>query len=142
MLTLVGELNLDLKANLNGHRVICHSIQIWISLKKLCFHRKWQNHFTQKSVSILAICRNFIWMKNWIYISLFSAKFPSQCKEQTNSKVPSKHSLNTQGLIWVYLKNKLDSQVFYFLVYKFNVCFISLENLVYQNNPFIVFPIG
>ena len=35
---------------------------------------------------------------------------------------------------YVYVKNKLDSQI-YSLFYKFNVCFIKLENLVYQNNP-------
>ena len=37
----------------------------------------------------------------------------------------------------VYVKNKLDSQI-YLLVYKFNVCFIGSENLVYQN-PFIIY---
>ena len=40
-----------------------------------------------KSVSIFIICRNFIWMKNWIYAT-FSEKFLNQCKEQTNSKEP------------------------------------------------------
>ena len=56
--TLAGKLNPDLKANLNGHPSICHSIQIWIRLKKLYFHGKWQNHFTHKSVSTFIICRN------------------------------------------------------------------------------------
>ena len=42
-----------------------------------------------------------------------------------------------------YAKNKLGSQFFYSsLVYKFNVCFIRLENLVCQNNPFIIYTIG
>ena len=36
--TLAGELDSDLKANLNGHPSICHSIQICIRLKKLHFH--------------------------------------------------------------------------------------------------------
>ena len=90
--TLAGELNPDLKANLNEHPSICYLIQIWIRLKKLYFHGKWQNQFTQKSVSIFIICRNSIWMKNWIYITTFSEKFPNQCKEQTNSKVPSNFS--------------------------------------------------
>ena len=34
------------------------------------------------------------------------------------------------------VKNKLGSKI-YSLVYKLNVCFIRLENLFYQNNPFI-----
>ena len=86
---LAGKLNPDLKANLNGHPSICHSIQIWIRLKKLYFHGKWQNHFTHKSASTSTICRNFIWMKNWNYITIFSAKFQNQCKEQINDKKPS-----------------------------------------------------
>ena len=32
--------------------------------------------------------------------------------------------------------------MFYSLVYKFNVCFMGLESLVYQNNPFIVYTTG
>ena len=84
--TLAGKLNPDLKANLNGHPSMCHSIQIWIRLKKLYLHGKWQNHFNHKSVLTFTICRNFIWMKNWIYITIFSEKFPNQCKEQTNNK--------------------------------------------------------
>ena len=38
--TLAGKLNPDLKADLNGHPSICHSIQILIRLKKLYFHGK------------------------------------------------------------------------------------------------------
>ena len=41
----------------------------------------------------------------------------------------------------MYIKNKLGCQI-YSLVYKFNVCFIRLENLVYQSNPFIIYTIG
>ena len=37
----------------------------------------------------------------------------------------------------VYVKNKLGSQI-YSLVYKVNASFIRLENLIYQNNPFII----
>ena len=85
--TLAGKLNPDLKANLNGHPSICHSIQIWIRIKKLYFHGKWQNHFTHKSVSTFTICRNFIWMINWIYITIFREKCQNQYKEQTNIKV-------------------------------------------------------
>ena len=38
-------------------------------------------------------------MKNLIYIAIFREKFPSQCMEQTKSKVPSKNSPIIQGLI-------------------------------------------
>ena len=68
---------------------LCHSIKIWIRLKMLYFNGKWQNHSTHKSLSTFTICRNFIWMTNWIYIIIFSEKFPNQCKEQSNRKVPS-----------------------------------------------------
>ena len=39
-----------LKANLNGHPSICHSIQIWIRLKKSKFHSQnfFNNHYLQK----------------------------------------------------------------------------------------------
>ena len=59
--TLAGKLNPYLKANLNGHPSMCNSIQIWIRLKALYFHGKWQNHF--------------IWMINRIYITLFVRNF-------------------------------------------------------------------
>ena len=85
---LAGNLNPDLKADLNEQPSMCHSIQIWIRLKKLYLHGKWQNHF--------------IWMINWIYITIFSEKFQNQCKEQTNNKVPLKHSPIIQGLIFEY----------------------------------------
>ena len=38
------------------------------------------------------------------------------------------------------MKNKLGSQI-YFLVDKFNVRFIRLENLAYQNIPFIMYTV-
>ena len=45
-------------------------------------------------------------------------------------------------LWWLSLyKNKVGSQI-YSSVYKFNVCFIRLENLAYQNNPFIIYTTG
>ena len=114
--TFAGELNPDLKVNLNGHPPICYVIQFWIRLKKLYFHRKWQNQFTHKSVSILIIFRNSMWMKNWIYITTFSKKFPNKCKEQTNSKGPSNFFHYTRFHPkygdYVYVKNKLDSQIY------------------------------
>ena len=50
-----------------------------------------------------------------------------------------------KALSWIWqlsLCKKLGSHIFYSLVYKFNVCFIRLENLVYQNNPFIIYTTG
>ena len=88
---------------------------------------------------MFTICRNFNWMKNWIYITILSEKFANQCMEQTNSKVPSKHFTIMQGLI---TNMAVSLWNFYSLVCKFNVCFIRLENLVYQNNPFIIYTIG
>ena len=82
---LAGNLNPDLKADLNEQPSMCHSIQIWIRLKKLYLHGKWQNHFS--------------WIRNWIYITIFSEKFQNQCKKHTNNKVPLKHSPIIQGLI-------------------------------------------
>ena len=38
-------------------------------------------------------------------------------------------------------ETKLGSR-FHYLVYKFNVCFIRLENPVYQNNSFIIYTGG
>ena len=120
--TLAGKLNPDLKANLNGHPSICHSIQIWIRLKKLYFHGKWQNHFTHRYFSTFTICRNFIWMKNSIYITIFIEKFPNQCKEKTNNKVPSNILIlyKASSRIWQLSisKNKLGSQII--LLFNFN----------------------
>ena len=45
-------------------------------------------------------------------------------------------------VVRVYANNKLGSQIFYSLVYKFNVYFMRLENLVYRNNPFTIYTIG
>ena len=37
----------------------------------------------------LLSAQNFIWIKNWINITIFSEKFLNQCKEQANEKVVS-----------------------------------------------------
>ena len=119
------ELNPDLKANLNGNSFRYHLIQITIMLKKLYFHRKWQSHLTWKSFSIFIIYSKFIWMRNWICI-----KFPNQCKEQTNSKVPSNILPLYKALSWIWwlnVKNKLGSQIClsvynFMFVLQFNVC--------------------
>ena len=80
-------------------------------------------------------------LQNLIYITIFSEKFPHQCKEQTNSKVPLTFPHCTGPHLeygsHVYVKNKLGSQI-YSLVYNVNASFIRLENLIYQNNPFII----
>ena len=86
---LVGKLGRGLKANLNDHLSIFHSIQISIRHKKLSCYGKWQNHFTEKYTSTFTICRNFIGTKIWPYITIFSEKFSNQCKKQTNTKVYS-----------------------------------------------------
>ena len=82
-------------------------------------------------------------MKNWIYITIFSEKFPNQYKKQTNSKVPSNilPLYKASSLLWwLSVKNKECSQTY--LVYKFNICFIRLENVVSQKNPFIIHTTG
>ena len=56
--SLTGKWKSDLKTNLNGHSSICRLIEIWISLKKVCFHGKGQDHFTHKSVSLFIIWIN------------------------------------------------------------------------------------
>ena len=114
----------------------CHSIQIWIRLKKLYFHGKWQNHFTHKSVSTFIICRNFIWTKNWIYITPYLLRnFQINARNKLTAKCILTFSHHSKPHL-ESVKNKLGSQI-YSLVYKFNVCFIRLENLDYQNNPSI-----
>ena len=125
------ELNPDLKANLNGNSFRYHLIQITIMLKKLYFHRKWQSHLTCKSFSIFIIYSKFIWMRNWICI-----KFPNQCKEQTNSKVPSNILPLYKALSWIWwlnVKNKLGSQIClsvynFMFVLQFNVCLHTTLN--------------
>ena len=81
-------------------------------------------------------------MKNWIYITIFGEKVLNQCKEQTKSKVTSGLPLykasSWLSRLSLCKKSKVGSQI-YSLVYKFNVCFIRLENLVYQNNSFIIY---
>ena len=93
---------------------------------------------------MFTIHRNFTWMKCWICITIFREKFTNQCMEQTNCKVSSKHYTRPYREYsgYVNVKNKWRSQIFYSLVYKFNVCFIRLENLVYQNKLFIIHTIG
>ena len=86
--------------------------------------------------------QKFIWMKNWIYITTFSEKFPNQCKEQAKSKVSANILLSYKASTWTWwlslrekwirLSNLCDSLQVY-------VYFIRLENLVYQNNPFLIY---
>ena len=60
-------------------------------------------------------------MKNWIYITIFSEKFPNQCKEQTNSKVlsnilPLYKAWSGTWQLSQY-KNNLGSKLLFSLVY-------------------------
>ena len=56
----------------------------------------------------------------------------NQCKRQAKSKVPS----NILPLYnFFYAKNKLGSQIYTIQIY---VCFVRLENLVYENNPIMI----
>ena len=132
--TLAGELNPDLKAHLNGNPSICYLIQGWIRLKKLYFHRKWQNQFTHKFDSIFIICRNFIWMKNLyylyyhiyiIYIIAFSERFPNQWKKQTSSKVISNILPLYKASFWICWLNLREKWIRLSNLFKFsNLMFV------------------
>ena len=130
--TLAGKLNPDLKANLNGHPSICHSIQIWIRLKKLYFHGKWQNHFTHKSASTLSANVLFEW-KNEFLLPYLERNLQIHARSKVIAKCRLTFSHYARPHLeydsYVYVKKKSGSQ-FYFSVYKFNVCYIRLENLV------------
>ena len=124
--TLAGELNSDLKANLNGNPSKCRLIQIWIRLKKVCFHRKWQNHFTHESVSTFIICRNLSQRKIEFILPYLVRIFQINGRNKLISKVPSKILSLYKALSWMGLglceKNKLGSQI-YMIVYKFKFAF-------------------
>ena len=108
-------------------------------LKKLYFHGKWQNHFTLKSVSTFIISRIFIWIKIELILPYLMR---NHCKEEINSTVSSNILPLYKASSWIWqlslCENNLESQI-YLLVYKLNVCFIRLENLVYWNNLFIIY---
>ena len=140
--------NLDLKAKLrfkskSKWTSIYHLIQIWIRLKKLYFHGKWHSHFTHKSVSAFIICRNLSQWKNKFIFYIFNEKFPNQCKEQTNRKVPFSTILPLhKASFWIWWLCLCEKQIsrlsnLYNSLQSY-VCFTRLENLVYQNNPFII----
>ena len=136
--TLASWIKPRFETNLNGHSAICYLIQIWIRLKKL--KSSWK---MTKSIH----SQFFLRINHWIYITTFSEKFPNQWKKQTNSKVAFNilPLYNASSWIWWLAKsaqNKLVSQTYLLQIYyKFNVCFIRLENLVYQNNPFIIYTV-
>ena len=71
--TLPGKLKPYLKANLNGNPSMYHSIQISIRLKKIYPHGKWQKHF--------------IWMINWIYITIFIENFKVNSRNKLTTKL-------------------------------------------------------
>ena len=86
--------------------------------------------------------QNFYLNKNWTYLTIFNEKFPNHCKEEINSTVSSNILPLYKASSWIWqlslCENNLESQI-YLLVYKLNVCFIRLENLVYWNNLFIIY---
>ena len=72
--TLAGELNSDLKANLNGYTYIFYLIQIWIRLKKLYFLGN------DRIISLTNLFQHLlsafnIWMKNWIKLPYLMRNF-------------------------------------------------------------------
>ena len=115
--TLADKLNPDIKANLNGHSSIAIQSRFELGAKSCIFmeNERIISLTNLKSVSAFTICRNLIWIKNWICITIFSEKFLSQCKEQTDSKVPSNILLLYKVSSWIWqlrlCKNKLDSQI-------------------------------
>ena len=86
--------------------------------------------------------QNFYLNKYWTYLTIFNEKFPNHCKEEINSTVSSNILPLYKASSWIWqlslCENNLESQI-YLLVYKLNVCFIRLENLVYWNNLFIIY---
>ena len=86
--------------------------------------------------------QNFYLNKNWTYLTIFNEKFPNHCKEEINSTVSSNILPLYKASSWIWqlslCENNFESQI-YLLVYKLNVYFIRLENLVYWNNLFIIY---
>ena len=114
--TLACKLSPDLKANL-----IQSTSELWgWGSKSYVFMENDKNHFTHKPVSTFTICRNFIWIKNWICITIFSEKFPNQCKEQTNNKVSSNILPLYKTSSWIWQSSLCKKQImltYYFLFY-------------------------
>ena len=94
-------------------------------------------HLLYLFVSISITCRNFIWIKNRIYITTSSQKFPNQWKKQTNSEVPPNTLALYKASSWKRWLNLCEKQSRLSILFvKFtNLMFILLENLVYYNNP-------
>ena len=74
------------------------------------------------------ICLNIYYMQKFYlneksFITIFSEKFPNQCKGQTSnvpSNILSYKRPHLECGTYVYVKNKVDSQI-YWLIYNFNV---------------------
>ena len=94
-------------------------------------------HLLYLFVSISITCRNFIWIKNGIYITTSSQKFPNQWKKQTNSEVPPTIPALYKASSWKRWLNLCEKQSRLSISFvKFtNLMFVLLENLIYQNNP-------
>ena len=94
--------------------------------------------FNYKSVSTFLIWEILSEWKIEFILPYFMGNFQTNARNQLTGKCPLTFSHYTRAYLeyggYVYVKNKLIFQI-YSLVYKFNVFFIRLENLVYQNNP-------
>ena len=89
--------------NLNGHQSICHSVQIWIRLKKLVFLGIITKSLHSQICCNIYYLQKFIWTKNWFYLTIFSEKFSNQCEEQTNIKVPSNILPLCKASTWILM---------------------------------------
>ena len=119
---------------------IFHLIQIWIRLKKLDFHGKWQNLSLINLFQHLLSAEIYLNEKLNLYWNICE-KFPNQCKEQTNSNVSSNIFLLCKASSWIWWLSLYEKYIRLSNVYnslQIYVCFLRLENLVYQNNLFII----
>ena len=126
--TLPGELIPALKANLNEHPSIFHSIQYFFMENQRLLPAEILSEWKIEFI-LPYIMRNF--------------QISRRSKLTVKCLLPFSHYARSHSDYgrWVYVKNKVGSHI-YSLVYKFNVRFIRLENLVYQNNPCIIYTIG
>ena len=103
--------------------------------QKIIFSWKMTKHFIQKFGSTIEIYLNkkLIWIRNWISIIIFSRKFPNQCNKLMSHYItPHRHYDDV-----VYVKKRNEALKLYNGLQNC-FCFLKLENLVYQYNPFII----
>ena len=132
---------------MNEHPSICYLIQVWICLKKLYFHEKWQNHFTRKSVSTFIIYRNLSERKIEFILPYLVRNFQinARCKLTAKSLLTFSHYTRSyfEYSGYVYMKNKLHCHIYiythiYIYIYLYtctslqfyvSVCFIRLKKI-------------